>query len=55
MQEQHETNENDPLMLNKKSMSTEKEKIKNNKIKIKYVSTRIFAIQKINFHRVRQD
>jgi len=54
MQEQHERNENDPLMLKKESMSMEKENFKN-KIKIKYVSHCIFAIQKLNFHRIRQD
>jgi len=55
MQEQYETNENDPLLLHKQSLSMEKEKIKNNQIKTKYVSTCIFAIQIINFHRIRQD
>jgi len=42
-------------MSTKESMPMEKEKIKDNKIKIKYVSHFMYAIQKINFHRIRQD
>jgi hypothetical protein len=42
-------------MLKKESMPMEKEKIKNNQIKIEYISHCIFAIQKIYFHRILQE